>query len=400
VSFLIILFLLFVSPLFQQRSLMAASAAIERNSQGTVFIEVDARGDENTFGTSINFDPRELAIIGAALAPGAPAGSSLLVNSSQSANGRLGIVLTMPIGQSVSAGHLRLIELTFHAREDGVSPSTSISFGDLPLLRQVVKADATAIPASSVAFVPGTVTLTRSIAIVSAASFLPAQPIAPLSIVSAFGRHLATSEASASTVPLPLELGGTRVRVRDAAGFDRSAQLFYSGPSQINFVIPEGTSSGPAALTITAGDGAVSTGTFDVAPVSPAFFTSNSNGIGVPAGSAYRYRAGVLISEEAIATWDGAKYVTRPIDLGPDTDQIFLVLYGTGFRFNTGLSAIQSSLAGKPITTAYAGSQGFFVGEDQVNLGPLARTLSSAGVSNLSLIVDGKPANVVTIEIK
>jgi uncharacterized protein (TIGR03437 family) len=120
----------------------------------------------------------------------------------------------------------------------------------------------------------------------------------------------------------------------------------------------------------------------------------------VPAGSAYRYRAGVLISEEAIASWDGAKYVTRPIDLGPDTDQIFLVLYGTGFRFNTGLSAIQSSLAGKPITTAYAGSQGFFVGEDQVNLGPLPRTLSSAGVSSLSLMVDGKPANVVTIEVK
>jgi uncharacterized protein (TIGR03437 family) len=400
VSLLLVHLLLFVAPLFQQRAIVAANASIERNSAGTVYIEVDARGDENTFGTSINFDPRELVIIGAALAPGAPTGSSIFVNSSQSATGHLGIVVSMPIGQSVAAGHVRLVALTFHAREEGSSSSTSISFGDLPLARQVVKADATAIPFSSLAFVSGLVTLTRTTAIVSAASFLPGLPVAPLSIVSAFGQQLATGEASASTVPLPLQLSGTQARVRDAAGVDRPAQLFYAGPSQINFVMPEGTSSGLAALTITAGDGAVSTGTINVVPVSPAFFTSNSSGIGVPAGSAYRYRAGVLISEEAISAWDGARYVTKPIDLGPDTDQIFLVLYGTGFRFNTGLSAIQSSIAGKPITTAYAGSQGFFVGEDQVNLGPLPRTLSSAGVANLSVIVDGQPANVVNVEIK
>ena len=158
-SILLVHFLLFVSPLFQDRAILAANASIERNSQGTVFIEVDARGDENTFGTSINFDPAELVLIGAALAPGAPSGSSLIVNSSQRANGHLGIVVSMPIGQSIAAGRVRLAGLTFHARAEGLAPSTSITFGDLPLARQVVKVDATAIPLSSLAFVSGSVTL-------------------------------------------------------------------------------------------------------------------------------------------------------------------------------------------------------------------------------------------------
>ncbi len=254
-SLLLVHFLLFVSPVFQDRAILAANASIERNSQGTVFIEVDARGDENTFGASINFDPAELVLIGAALAPGAPSGSSLIVNSSQRANGHLGIVVSMPIGQSIAAGRVRLAALTFHALAEGLAPSTSITFGDLPLARQVVKADATAIPLSSLAFVSGSITFTRTATIVSSASYLPGQPVAPLSIVSAFALHLATGEAGASTIPLPLQLGGTHVRVRDGAGVERAAPLFYAGPSQVNFVVPEGTSTGPATVTVVASDG-------------------------------------------------------------------------------------------------------------------------------------------------
>ena len=397
---LLLFLLLSASSLVQDRTVLAVNATIERNQHGTVFVEVDARGDENTFGASLNFDPLELVFVSATLAPGAPAGSSLIVNSSQSANGRLGIAFSMPIGQAVPAGHLRLASLNFFARADSLATATGIWFGDQPLERQVVKADATAIPVSSLSFVPGNITFTRSAALVSAASFIPGQPLAPSSIASAFALHLATGEASASTLPLPTDLLGTMVRIKDVAKIERAAPLFYVGPTQVNFLIPEGSASGPATVTVVAGDGVVSTGTINVASVAPAFFTFNSSGLGVVSGEAYRYRAGLLVSREPIGMWDGTKYITHPIDLGPDTDQIFLVLYGTGFRFNTGLSAIQASLAGRAMTVGYAGAQGFFVGEDQVNLGPLPRNLSSAGISNLAVTVDGKAANVVTVEIK
>ena len=400
-SILLVHFLLFVSPVFQDRAILAANASIERNSQGTVFIEVDARGDENTFGTSINFDPAELVLIGAALAPGAPSGSSLIVNSSQRANGHLGIVVSMPIGQSVAAGRVRLAALTFHARAEGLAPSTSITFGDLPLARQVVKADATAIPLSSLAFVSGSVTLTRTATIVSSASYLPGSAgrafVNSLGIRSSSRYERSRSVDSSAAITTRRYTGSRQGRCRRRSS--SSALLRRSVPGKLR---------GPGGNEHWSGDGDGSCRRWcrinrqhkRLIGLSCILHGELEWNWRAQLAQHIDIRSGALISEEPIATWNGATYITRAIDLGPDTDQVFLVLYGTGFRFNTGLSGIQASLAGRAITTGYAGAQGYYVGEDQVNLGPLPRTLSSAGTTNLSVIVDGKPANVVTVEIK
>jgi uncharacterized protein (TIGR03437 family) len=53
------------------------------------------------------------------------------------------------------------------------------------------------------------------------------------SIVSVFGTNLAASTQTASTIPLPTELGGTSVIVKG-----RPAPLFYVSPTQINFQMP------------------------------------------------------------------------------------------------------------------------------------------------------------------
>lgn len=64
------------------------------------------------------------------------------------------------------------------------------------------------------------------------------------SIVSIFGQFLATTTVVADTVPLPFELGGTRASIRDAAGIERPAQLFFVSPGQINLLIPASTAPG------------------------------------------------------------------------------------------------------------------------------------------------------------
>ncbi|MGH9846379.1 MAG: LamG-like jellyroll fold domain-containing protein, partial [Blastocatellia bacterium] len=55
-----------------------------------------------------------------------------------------------------------------------------------------------------------------ALGLASAANF--AAPIAPDSVVSAFGLRLATATQTASTLPLPTTLAGTTARVRDASG--------------------------------------------------------------------------------------------------------------------------------------------------------------------------------------
>ncbi len=89
---------------------------------------------------------------------------------------------------------------------------------------------------------------------VSSASFAQGQTIAPESLASGFGSGLATATASAQTNPLPTNLGGTTVTVRDAGNTDRQAGLLFVRSDQVNFQVPAGTVDGPATVTITAGD--------------------------------------------------------------------------------------------------------------------------------------------------
>jgi hypothetical protein len=77
--------------------------------------------------------------------------------------------------------------------------------------------------------VPGPPRLT----IVSAASY-ESQAVAPNSIVTLFGNALSLHTHVAETPPLPLQLGGTRVTLKDARNVEHAAALFFVSPTQIN----------------------------------------------------------------------------------------------------------------------------------------------------------------------
>lgn len=243
-------------------------------------------------------------------------------------------------------------------------------------------------------------TIANATAHVSAASFT-AVSLAPDSIIACFGTNLATGTEASSTVPLPTTLAGTRMLVRDSAGVSREAPLFFVSPTQINYLLPTGTASGTATVTITAGNGALSGGQIEVTQTAPGLFSANANGRGVPAAILLRATAGNQRIEQ-IARFDTASnsYVPIPIDLGPSGDQVFLILFGTGIRYRAGLNNVSCTLGGTAVDVGFAGAQGDLVGLDQINLGPLPRSLAGRGNVNLILTVEGRAANMVEVTIQ
>lgn len=235
---------------------------------------------------------------------------------------------------------------------------------------------------------------------VSAASYNPAS-IAAEAITAAFGTALATTTSVSSHIPLPTELSGTRVLVKDSAGIERSAPLFFVSPSQVNYQIPPQTASGNATVTIVSGDGSISVGTLQIENVAPGVFTANSSGNGLAAALALRVRANGEQLYEPIAQYDAAqqKFVAMPIDLAHQNETVYLVLFGTGWRFHSAPAAVTVSIDGSQVPVEFAGAQGTQVGLDQINV-RLPRTLSGKGQVNVVVNVDGKTANQAAVTFR
>ena len=240
---------------------------------------------------------------------------------------------------------------------------------------------------------PGTV------ASVSSASY--ASALAPEALAAGFGSNLATTIKSAPVLPLPTDLGGTSVQIVDANGISRPAELLFVSPGQLNYQIPPGVATGTAAVTVLINESPVAFGTANIANVAPGVFTANADGAGVPAAAILRIKANGAQTYEPLSTFDAGqkKYVPTPIDLGPASDQVFLVLFGTGIRNRTSTQAVTATIGGLSTPALYAGIQGTFIGLDQINL-QLARTLIGRGQIDVILTVDAMNANTVSINIK
>ncbi|MGH9834598.1 MAG: hypothetical protein ACRD9Y_16400 [Blastocatellia bacterium] len=240
----------------------------------------------------------------------------------------------------------------------------------------------------------------RVAATVSAASFSP-EGLASEAIVAAFGANLAPEVQVATAIPLPTSLAGTSVIVRDSAGIERLAPLFFVSPAQVNYQIPPGTTIGSAMVTIANSGGAVSASTGVIVRVGPGLFVANGNGQGVAAAVAVRVKADGSQSFEPVATFDQAqnRFVPVPIDLGPPTDTVVLVLFGTGLRNRSAQSAVNVKLGGVDAAVQYASAAPGFVGLDQVNV-VAPRALAGRGEIDVALTADGRAANMLRLAFR
>lgn len=241
---------------------------------------------------------------------------------------------------------------------------------------------------------------TPSLAAVNSASYNGAM-VAPDSIASLFGLGLAGTTQIATSLPLPASLGGTQVVLRDAAGAMHTALLFFVSPTQINFLVPAGMATGTAIIRVVSNNSFAACGLLTVTRVAPGLFTANASGRGVAAGETLRIKTDGTQIYKALAKFDPAQnlFVPDPIDLGPEGEQVFLILYGTGIRFNSGLSSVTATIGGVPVSVLYAGETSGYSGLDQVNT-TLPHSLAGRGEVEVLLTVDGKAANPVRISFR
>jgi len=217
-----------------------------------------------------------------------------------------------------------------------------------------------------------------AVAVVSAASYVA--PVAPESIAVAFGTKLATQTVIAPAdadpglpgIQLPTELGGTTMEING-----RRAGLFFVSPNQINFLVPAETTAGMATISIRGGDGTVSNGMVRIEAVAPAIFTANASGRGVPAGLLLRVLPNGQQSYEEIAQFNPVTNMIELVAIAPKTsgERLFLILFLTGVRgaadlnqSNNANETVHLLLGGEEIIPAFVGSQGIFLGLDQMNV--------------------------------
>jgi uncharacterized protein (TIGR03437 family) len=229
--------------------------------------------------------------------------------------------------------------------------------------------------------VPPDVTFTDT----NAASFA-AGPIANGSIVSAFGSGLAESSAVATSLPLPTKLADASIAIKDSSGATTDAPLFYVSPKQINYAVPASIATGSATITITS-NGSVFSATQQIVPVAPGLFSSPN-----------RFAAGftaVNVNGVVKLTPLVQNGALVPVDVSGG--QTYLELFGTGIRNHA--KPVVATIGSTNVTSAYAGAQGVFIGEDQINI-QLPSSLQGSGEVALSLNADGQTSNTVVFLIK
>lgn len=359
-------------------------------------LSLDAQGNEHALAFSLLFNPSEWRFKAATAEDSL--GATLLVNSAEASQGRVGLAMSLAPGQSLRAGARQLLTVEFE-RVSGTD-ALRLGLGDFPVAREIVDRDAAPLSSGRLMELAGITE--RTIVHVSSASFLDGG-FAAEQLVTAFGSDLATETASAKGQPLPLALAGTTVHIRDAKGTESNAPLLYASPLQVNYQLPAGLAIGTATVTIKALDGTASISLIEIVPVAPSLFTANGDGHGAPAAVLLRIGADGSSRYEAVTVFDQSRqrYVPAPIDLGSGSEQVFLILYGCGLgKAETGLRArfLQYTSA-IPGIISYAGRQGSLAGIDQINL-RLPSELAGRGEFELELNAGGRSSNRVLIVVR
>ena len=224
--------------------------------------------------------------------------------------------------------------------------------------------------------------------------------LAAESIAAAFGATMATTVQPAQSTPLPTEIAGTSVIVKDSSGVERPAPLFFISPTQINYLVPPDTKNGEALVTVFNGYGSSSSGKVQIMNVAPGLFSANSSGQGYAAAVVYRIKPNGIWRYEPVVQFDqdSNQFVAVPIDLDAPDDQVFLILFGSGLRGRSSLSAVTATVGGISAEVTYAGLQGL-AGVDQINL-RLPASLAGKRDVEVKINVDGLSANPVTVSFK
>ena len=163
--------------------------------------------------------------------------------------------------------------------------------------------------------------------------------------------------------------------------------LLYSGPGQLNGVLPGEALPGDATLIVRREGWPEAAAAVTIAPVSPGMFTLNQAGL--VAASLVRSRPGEQASWEPVFQVDGSgNVIAKPIVFGGEEEDLFLIVYSTGVRGRR----VTVQLGDLAVAADFAGPQAEFEGLDQINI-KLPRALAGKGEVSVRAEVDGLWSN-------
>ncbi len=215
---------------------------------------------------------------------------------------------------------------------------------------------------------------------------------APSAVSAANGYPIVAPNSYAAIYGTGLLAGEVSLSITDATGATYQTSPVYSSTSQINFIVPSGVVSGPAQLTLSAGNNTQSLGTPQIGAFAPGLFSMNGNGSGVAAATAVDSHQNPVQVFSCASTGCSA----TPIDVTANT--VYLSLYGTGIR-GAANGTVEVLLNGIPATVLYAGAQGTDPGLDQINIA-LPASLAGTGEVEIQVATAAVTSNVVTIDVQ
>ena len=218
--------------------------------------------------------------------------------------------------------------------------------------------------------------------------------VSPGAVVEIDGANLSLGTCVADTEPWPTQLPCSPTRV--VVG-NKDAQLYYVSPGQINAQIPSDLGLGSVSVTVFRGGVQSNPVVITLDRVSPGLYTANAGGSGVAAGFSIRVVANGPPKVDYL--FDPAKPVGSrvpiPVDLGAQSDQVFLSLNGTGFRGTTGQATAVVGGVIVPVVSVTVERQ-----LDVVHIGPMPQSLAGRGEVGIVLTFNGKSTNVVTASFR
>jgi uncharacterized protein (TIGR03437 family) len=219
---------------------------------------------------------------------------------------------------------------------------------------------------------------------------------APDSWAVAFGNSMAPSTAAATLTAAgqwPTTLAGITIQVDG-----QLAELYYVSPSQIDFLVPDGTTFGTLSVVITnVASGATQTSSIIVQNTAVGLFSTAASGAG----------PGAILNG---VTYAAAPFLVETPQNGGADLRTRLAVYCTGLRWSGNLSHdasdsnVAASVTAQGLDTAgnrynftveYAGAAPGYIGLDQVNI-VLPANLDGAGVVSLTIDTDTSASNVVS----
>jgi uncharacterized protein (TIGR03437 family) len=211
--------------------------------------------------------------------------------------------------------------------------------------------------------------------IVNGASFQTGEPITPGSLISIFGADLASSEQPATSIPLPLSLGGASVTFQSGST-SIAAPLLYTLPgdpannvkSQINLQVPWELAPGTVSVTVTNGTVSSQAASATVGPFSPGVFASNGLAIAENSDGTLAWPAGAVAGLTTHGAAAGDTLVVYATGLGallqpPPADganSLDLLRY-------TATTPVVL-IGGQPASVSFSGLSPQFVGVNQLNV--------------------------------